>query len=122
MIAMMLGSHAAIVHFFHLPIVQLVLSTPVQFYVGARFYKGRIMQSRRKHQIWMYLVAIGTSAAFALSIYNGFSIGHPQDLYFESSSMDHHVDFARQYLEHTAKTKTGNAIKQLDALQTKQLK
>ena len=54
MIAMMLGSHAAIVHFFHLPIVQLVLSTPVQFYVGARFIKGHIMQSRRKHQIWMY--------------------------------------------------------------------
>ncbi|WP_275399961.1 heavy metal translocating P-type ATPase [Enterococcus faecium] len=119
MIAMMLGSHAAIVHFFHLPIVQLVLSTPVQFYVGARFYKGAYHAIKTKAPNMDVLVAIGTSAAFALSIYNGFFRGHPQDLYFESSSMIITLILLGKYLEHTAKTKTGNAIKQLMSLQTK---
>ena len=65
MIAMMLGSHAAIVHFFHFPIVQLVLSAPVQFYVGARFYKGAYHAIKTKAPNMDVLVAIGTSAAFA---------------------------------------------------------
>ncbi len=64
--------------FFHFPIVQLVLSAPVQFYVGARFYKGAYHAIKTKAPNMDVLVAIGTSAAFALSIYNGFFRGHPK--------------------------------------------
>lgn len=90
-----------------------------QFYVGARFYKGAYHAIKTKAPNMDVLVAIGTSAAFALSIYNGFFRGHPQDLYFESSSMIITLILLGKYLEHTAKTKTGNAIKQLMSLQTK---
>ena len=65
------------------------------------------------------LVAIGTTAAFALSVYNGFFPSHSTDLYFESSSMIITLILLGKYLEHTAKSKTGDAIKQLMSLQTK---
>ena len=77
MIAMMLGSHAAIVHFsFSNRPVSAVCSC--QFYVGARFYKGAYHAIKTKAPNMDVLVAIGTSAAFALSIYNGFFRGHPK--------------------------------------------
>ncbi len=119
MIAMLLGSDAAIVHFFHLPVVQLILAVPVQFYVGARFYKGAYHAIKTNAPNMDVLVAIGTSAAFALSVYNGFFPSHSHDLYFESSSMIITLILLGKYLEHSAKTKTGDAIKQLMSLQTK---
>lgn len=44
---------------------------------------------------------------------------HSHDLYFESSSMIITLILLGKYLEHTAKSKTGDAIKQLMSLQTK---
>lgn len=119
MIAMMLGSHGPIVSFFHLPLVQLLFALPVQFYVGWRFYKGAYHALKTKAPNMDVLVAIGTSAAFALSIYNGFFPSHSHDLYFESSSMIITLILLGKYLEYTAKSKTGDAIKQLMSLQTK---
>ena len=119
MIAMMLGSHGPTVSFFHLPLVQLLFALPVQFYVGWRFYKGAYHALKTKAPNMDVLVAIGTSAAFALSIYNGFFPSHSHDLYFESSSMIITLILLGKYLEHTAKSKTGDAIKQLMSLQTK---
>ena len=119
MIAMLLGSHAGIVYFFHRPIVQLILALPVQFYVGWRFYKGAYHALKTKAPNMDVLVAIGTTAAFMLSIYNGFFSSHSHDLYFESSSMIIALILLGKYLEHTAKSKTGAAIKQLMSLQMK---
>lgn len=119
MIAMMLGNNSEIVHFFHRPIVQLILAIPVQFYVGWRFYKGAYHALKTKAPNMDVLVAIGTTAAFALSVYNGFFPSHSTDLYFESSSMIITLILLGKYLEHTAKSKTGDAIKQLMSLQTK---
>ena len=119
MLAMLVGNDSGIVHFLHLPIVQLILAIPVQFYVGWRFYKGAYHALKTKAPNMDVLVAIGTTAAFVLSIYNGFFPSHSTDLYFESSSMIITLILLGKYLEHTAKSKTGDAIKQLMSLQTK---
>lgn len=119
MIAMLLGSHATIVYFFHRPIVQLIFALPVQFYVGWRFYKGAYHALKTKAPNMDVLVAIGTTAAFLLSVYNGFFPSHSHDLYFESSNMIITLILLGKYLEHSAKNKTGAAIKQLMSLQTK---
>ncbi len=65
MIAMMFRNNSEIVHFFHRPIVQLILAIPVQFYVGWRFYKGAYHALKTKAPNMDVLVAIGTTAAFA---------------------------------------------------------
>lgn len=119
MIAMMLGNHGALVQFFHQPMVQLILAFPVQFYVGARFYQGAYHALKTKAPNMDVLVALGTTAAFLLSIYNGFFSSTTNDLYFESSSMIITLILLGKYLEHTAKSKTGDAIKQLMSLQMK---
>lgn len=119
MIAMLLGSHAGWVHFLHLPLVQLILVTPVQFGVGQRFYRGAYHALKTKAPNMDVLVAMGTSAAFALSVYNGFFNPHNSDLYFESSGMIITLILLGKYLEQKAKTKTSDAIKQLMSLQAK---
>lgn len=119
MIAMLLGSHAGWVHFLHLPLVQLILVTPVQFGVGQRFYRGAYHALKTKAPNMDVLVAMGTSAAFTLSVYNGFFNPHNSDLYFESSGMIITLILLGKYLEQKAKTKTSDAIKQLMSLQAK---
>lgn len=119
MIAMLLGSHAGWVHFLHLPLVQLILVTPVQFGVGQRFYRGAYHALKTKAPNMDVLVAMGTSAAFALSVYNGFFNPDNSDLYFESSGMIITLILLGKYLEQKAKTKTSDAIKQLMSLQAK---
>lgn len=80
MIAMMLGSHAAIVHFsFSNRPVSAVCSCPIL--CRCSFYKGAYHAIKTKAPNMDVLVAIGTSAAFALSIYNGFSVDTPRSLF-----------------------------------------
>ncbi|MEG0372804.1 heavy metal translocating P-type ATPase [Enterococcus viikkiensis] len=119
MIAMLLGSHAGWVHFLHRPLVQLILATPVQFGIGQRFYRGAYHALKTKAPNMDVLVAMGTSAAFLLSVYNGFFNPHNSDLYFESSGMIITLILLGKYLEQKAKTKTSDAIKQLMSLQAK---
>lgn len=119
MIAMLLGSHAEWVHFLHIPLVQLILATPVQFGVGRRFYRGAYHALKTNAPNMDVLVAMGTTAAFALSVYNGFFNPHNSDLYFESGGMIITLILLGKYLEQKAKTKTSDAIKQLMSLQAK---
>lgn len=119
MIAMLLGSHAGWVHFLHRPVVQLILVTPVQFWIGRRFYSGAYHALKTKAPNMDVLVAMGTTAAYVLSVYNGFFNAHNSDLYFESSGMIITLILLGKYLEQKAKTKTSDAIKQLMALQAK---
>jgi Cu+-exporting ATPase len=93
--------------------------TPVQFGVGQRFYRGAYHALKTKAPNMDVLVAMGTSAAFALSVYNGFFNPHNSDLYFESSGMIITLILLGKYLEQKAKTKTSDAIKQLMSLQAK---
>lgn len=119
MLLMMAGVHQPLVMFFHEPWVQLVLVTPIQFVVGMRFYKGAYHAIKTKAPNMDVLVAMGTTAAYLLSVYNGFFAGKPHELYFESSGMIITLILLGKYLETLAKTKTFNAIKQLMGLQAK---
>lgn len=119
MILMMLGVTHPIVHWLHLPMVQLLLATPVQFYIGMRFYKGAYHAIKAKAPNMDVLVAMGTSAAYGLSVYNGFFGGNPEHLYFESSAVIITLILLGKYLEQRAKSKTGEAIKELMNLQVK---
>lgn len=91
----------------------------MQFGVGQRFYRGAYHALKTKAPNMDVLVAMGTSAAFALSVYNGFFNPHNSDLYFESSGMIITLILLGKYLEQKAKTKTSDAIKQLMSLQAK---
>ena len=49
--------------------VQLLLATPVQFVLGARFYRAGWKALRARTGNMDLLVALGTSAAYGLSVY-----------------------------------------------------
>lgn len=119
MIAMVAGSHQDWVMFFHRPIVQLILVTPIQFVIGARFYKGAYHALKTKAPNMDVLVAMGTTAAYVLSVYNGFFADNVHELYFESSGMIIALILLGKYLEAAAKNRTGKAIRQLMSLQAK---
>jgi len=54
------------------PWLQLALATPVQFIVGAQFYKGAFNSLRNKSANMDVLVALGTSSAYFYSLYLSF--------------------------------------------------
>lgn len=119
MLAMLVGIHTPWVQFLHNPWVQLILTTPVQFGVGLRFYKAAWASLRAKAPSMDVLVALGTTAAFFYSIYNGFLGGDPTHLYFETSAIIITLILLGKYMEETAKSKTGAAIRGLMELQAK---
>ncbi|GAA5104096.1 heavy metal translocating P-type ATPase [Wohlfahrtiimonas larvae] len=119
MFAMILKSEAAWVHFVHTPWVQLLLTTPVQFYIGARFYKGTYLSLKNGSATMDVLVALGTTSAYLLSIYNGFFSQPQGHLYFEASAVIITLILLGKYLEHLAKSRTNSALKQLLDLQPK---
>lgn len=120
MILMMVGVDNALVSFIHNPWVQLALATPVQFWIGWRFYKGAYHAIKTKAPNMDVLVAMGTTAAYLLSIYNGFFSHNGHELYFESSAVIITLILLGKYLEHRAKNKTSGAIKQLMDLQAQE--
>jgi Cu+-exporting ATPase len=103
------------------PWVQLLLATPVQFFIGARFYKSGLSALKAKTGNMELLVAIGTSAAYGLSIYlllkNLGHAHHMPHLYFEGSSVIITLVLFGKYLEAKAKFQTTAAIQALQKLQ-----
>ena len=94
--------------------VQLILATPVQFYFGAGFYRSAWKAIRNKTGNMDLLVAIGTTAAYLLSIYM-MAQGHPH-LYFEASSVVITLVLLGKWLEKRAKRQTTEAIRALQQL------
>jgi Cu+-exporting ATPase len=98
---------------------QWVLATPVQFYFGARFYRAAWGAVKAGTGNMDLLVAIGTSAAYALSLYLWWAhSGHHgmPHLYFESSSVVLSLVLIGKYLEHKAKRRTTDALRALESL------
>ena len=95
--------------------IELFLATVVQFYFGFRFYKTSIRAIRAKSANMDLLVALGTTAAYFLSVYEMFFISKPA-LYFESSSIVITLVLLGKYLEGRAKLQTTAAIRALQAL------
>lgn len=102
-------------HNFLAPYLALLLATPVQFFIGARFYKGAYNSLKDKSANMDLLVALGTSAAYFYSLYVLLTELN-QPLYFESSTLVITLVTLGKYLEHRAKQSTSSAIKALMAL------
>lgn len=99
------------------PWIQLLLSTPVQFVCGGRFYVSAWKAVRSFNGNMELLVVIGTSAAYFLSVYLLLAqdfLGH--SLYFESSSVIISFVLLGKFLESKAKKHTTDALKALENL------
>lgn len=95
------------------PIFQLVLATPVQFIVGARFYVGAYHALKNKSANMDVLVALGTSVAYFSSLILSVLMGKANALNFESSMVIITLVVMGKVLEHRAKEKTTDAITSL---------
>ncbi|MGM0577427.1 MAG: heavy metal translocating P-type ATPase [Myxococcota bacterium] len=95
-------------------LVQLVLATPVQVVAGARFYRGAWAALRAGTGNMDLLVALGTSAAYGLSLYH-LAVGG-EHLYFEASAAVITLVMLGKWMEARAKRKTTGAIRALMAL------
>ena len=94
--------------------LQLVLATPVQFWLGARFYRAGWHALRAGAGNMDLLVALGTSAAFGLSVWQWLAGG--MHLYFEASAVVITLVLLGKWLEGRAKRQTAAAIRALQAL------
>src|SRR5690606_26125568 len=97
---------------------QLLLATPVEFWLGARFYRAGWKALRAGTGNMDLLVALGTSAAWGLSVYlmatdHGHGAPH---LYFEASAAVITLVLLGKWLEARAKRQTADAIRALNAL------
>ena len=102
--------------------LQLLLATPVQFWLGARFYRAGWKALLARTGNMDLLVALGTSAGYGLSVYllfasleHGAEHGMPH-LYFEASAVVITLVLLGKWLEARAKRQTTEAIRALNAL------
>ncbi len=98
--------------------LQLALATPVQFGLGWRFYRAGWMALRARTGNMDLLVALGTSAAYGLSVYLLLKHAGPgmPHLYFEASAAVITLVLLGKWLETRAKRQTADAIRALNAL------
>lgn len=89
---------------------QLILAAPVQFLIGARFYRAAWSALRAGTGNMDLLVALGTSAAFGLSVFEMTRGGH---LYFEASASVITLILLGKTLEARAKRSTTAAVRAL---------
>ncbi|WP_018606618.1 heavy metal translocating P-type ATPase [Uliginosibacterium gangwonense] len=95
--------------------LQCLLASPVQFVFGARFYRAGWKSLRAGSGNMDLLVALGTSAAYGLSLYLLFAKPGAH-LYFEASAVVITLVLLGKWLEGRAKRQTTAAIRALQAL------
>ncbi len=93
------------------PWVQFALATPVQFWIGWRFYVGAFKSLRGGVGNMDLLVVLGTSAAWGLSSWVTFS--GSGNLYFEASAMVITLVLFGKWMEGRAKRSATSAIRAL---------
>ncbi|MCC5977399.1 MAG: copper-translocating P-type ATPase [Salinarimonas sp.] len=104
--------------------VQVLLATPVQFWLGARFYVSGWKALKARTGNMELLVAMGTSAGYFLSLYMliGYWLSphagmhHEPEYYFEAAAVIITLVLLGKYLEARAKRKTADAVRALAAL------
>lgn len=96
--------------------LQFLLATPVQFILGARFYKAGWHALKARTGNMDLLVAIGTSAGWGLSVWLMLAHGPHAHLYFEASAVVVTLVLLGKWLEARAKRQTTAAIRALQAL------
>lgn len=106
-------------------ILQLILQTPVQFWVGWQFYRGALATARHRTSDMNTLIALGTSAAFLYSVLATFFPGLftfeglAPKVYFDTAGAIIVLILLGRLLEARAKGQTSEAIKKLIGLQAK---
>jgi Cu+-exporting ATPase len=97
------------------PELEVVLATPVQFIIGARFYKAAWNALRGGSANMDVLVVLGTTSAYLYSWYLIAILGTEAtgELYFEASAVIITLVLLGKYLESKAKRSTTEAIRQL---------
>lgn len=122
-LSMFFGGHGAN-QFSLAPWLQWVLAAPVQFYGGWPFLRGAWASLRRRSADMDSLIAIGTLAAFTISLLvmwmprlvSQSDAGHPP-LFFETSAMIIALVLTGRLLEARARARAGDAIQSLLRLQ-----
>ncbi|THU65624.1 hypothetical protein C4D60_Mb05t05590 [Musa balbisiana] len=98
-------------------LLRWILSTPVQFIIGRRFYVGAYKALRHGSANMDVLIALGTNAAYFYSIYTVLRAATSPNFmgtdFFETSSMLISFILLGKYLEVLAKGKTSEAIAKL---------
>lgn len=106
-------------------LLQLILVTPVQFWIGAQFYSGAIAAARHRTTNMNTLIAIGTSSAYLYSLVATFFPkvfelkGYAVHVYYDTSASIIVLILLGRLLEARAKGHTSEAIKKLMGLQAK---
>ncbi len=105
------------IHFMIPPLLQFALATLVQFYFGERFHKTSWKALKAKTANMDLLVALGTTAAYLLSVYQlFFQSGDEAHLYFESAAVVISLVLLGKFLEARAKLQATAAIRSLQDL------
>lgn len=99
--------------------MQLLLATPVQFWIGARFYRGAWAALRGGGANMDVLVVLGTSMAYFYSLAVTLADRHDLHVYFEASAMIITLILLGKLLEARAKARTTAALDALLRLQPK---
>jgi Cu+-exporting ATPase len=106
-------------------LIQFIIQTPVQFWVGWQFYTGAIAAARHRTTNMNTLIALGTSAAYIYSVTATFfpSVfeikGYSAEVYFDTAATIIVLILLGRLFEAKAKGKTSEAIKKLMGLQAK---
>jgi Cu+-exporting ATPase len=111
MLALLAGTHWMLPGW-----LQWLLATPIQFWLGARFYRAGWGALKAGAGNMDLLVAIGTSAAYGLSVWLWFAHGDHAHLYFESSAVVITLVLLGKWLEARAKQQTVAALHALESL------
>ena len=113
MMLMLLGVDLAIP-----PLAELALATPIQFWIGRRFYRAAWSALKARAGNMDQLVVIGTSAAYFYSVWMLITLGaaSKDHLYFEASAVVITLILAGKVLEARAKRSASSALRQLMSL------
>ncbi len=101
--------------------IELALGTPVQFWIGARFYKGAWSSVKAGAGNMDVLVVMGTSAAYFYSL-AVLVLGTQGHLYFEAAAVILTLILLGKILESRAKRGTTAAVLELMALRPEEAK
>ena len=106
-------------------VLQLIIETPVQFWIGWQFYLGAVAAARHRTTNMNTLIAVGTSSAYIYSVTATFfpSLfqirGYSSEVYFDTAATIIVLILLGRLFEAKAKGQTSEAIKKLIGLQAK---
>jgi Cu+-exporting ATPase len=106
-------------------LLQLLLETPVQFWIGWQFYQGALAAARHRTTNMNTLIAVGTSAAYIYSVTATFFPrlfeiqGYSAHVYYDTAAAIIVLILLGRLLEARAKGHTSEAIKKLMGLKPK---